>query len=69
MQNFIAPKLETFMGVRSFSLFRYHLSTLSIESVWLIMVYIESQIIWFMMHHRGSVKMGNMGIANPSLNQ
>ena len=62
MQNFVAPKLET---LRVFSLFKYISfdSTISIGSVWLIKVHhVESQIVWFKMHQRGSVKKGNMGM-------
>ena len=36
--------------------------TLSMESVWLIKVHVESQIVWFKMHQRGNYKKGNMGI-------
>ena len=37
-------------------------STISIESEWLIKIHVESQIVCFKMHQRGSVKKGNMGI-------
>ena len=36
-------------------------STISIESVLLIKIHGESQIVCFKMHQRGSVKRGNMG--------
>ena len=32
------------------------------ESVWLIKVHVDSQIVWFKMHQRGNYKKGNMGI-------
>ena len=37
-------------------------STISIESVLLAKVHVESQIVCSKMHQRGNVKKGNMGI-------
>ena len=34
----------------------------TIESLLLIKIHVESQIVCFKMHQRGSVKQGNMGI-------
>ena len=63
MQNFVAPKLQIFMEAQWLRVFSLSFdSTISTESVLLIKVHVQSQIVCFKMHQRGNVKKGNMGI-------
>ena len=63
MQNFVAPRLESFTEAQWLRVFSLSFdSIISIESVWLIKVHVESQLVCIKMHQRGSeCQTGNMG--------
>ena len=63
MQNFVAPKLESFIEAQWMRAVLFIDSTISIETVWGIKEHVESQIISFKMHQRDSIQNGNTDIA------